>query len=34
MILVILIVAVVVPLLYAVIEIDHRMNKNDPEVKW
>ena len=32
--LVILVVAVAILLMYAVVEIDHRMNKNDPEVKW
>jgi hypothetical protein len=32
--LVILIAAVAILLMYAVVEIDHRMNKNDPEVKW
>jgi hypothetical protein len=32
--LVILVAAVAILLMYAVVEIDHRMNKNDPEVKW
>lgn len=32
--LVILVAAVAILLMCAVVEIDHRMNKNDPEVKW
>ena len=32
--LVILVAAVAILLMYAVVEIDHRVNKNDPEVKW
>jgi hypothetical protein len=26
--------AVAIGLLFAVIEVDHRINKNDPEVRW
>ena len=31
---VLIVVAVAMALLFAVIEVDHRMNKNDPEVRW
>ncbi len=34
MILLLIAALVVIPLIYAVIEIDHRVNKNDPEVNW
>jgi hypothetical protein len=29
-----IVVAVAIALLFAVIEVDHRINKNDPEVRW
>ena len=29
-----IVVAVAMALLFAVIEVDHRINKNDPEVRW
>jgi hypothetical protein len=31
---VVIVVAVAIALLFAVIEVDHRINKNDPEVRW
>jgi len=31
---VLIVVAVAMALLFAVIEVDHRINKNDPEVRW
>lgn len=31
---VVIVVAVAMTLLFAVLEIDHRINKNDPEVRW
>lgn len=31
---VLIVVAVAMALLFAVVEVDHRMNKNDPEVRW
>ena len=31
---VIIVVAVAMALLFAVVELDHRINKNDPEVRW
>jgi hypothetical protein len=31
---VVIVVAVAMALLFAVIEVDHRINKNDPEVRW
>jgi len=34
MIAVTIVVAVAMALLFAVIEVDHRINKNDPEVRW
>lgn len=31
---VIIVVAVAMALLFVVLEFDHRINKNDPEVRW
>ena len=31
---VLIVVAVAMALLFAVVEVDHRINKNDPEVRW
>jgi hypothetical protein len=31
---VVIVVAVAIALLFAVLEVDHRINKNDPEVRW
>jgi len=31
---VLIVVAVAMALLFAVVEFDHRINKNDPEVRW
>ena len=31
---VLIVVAVAMALLFAVIEVDHRINKHDPEVRW
>jgi len=31
---VIIVVAVAIALMFAVLEFDHRINKNDPEVRW
>ena len=29
-----IVVAVAIALLFAVLEVDYRINKNDPEVRW
>jgi hypothetical protein len=34
MISLIIVVAVAIALMFAVLEFDHRINKNDPEVRW
>jgi hypothetical protein len=34
MILLITGVTIAIALLWAVVEVDHRINKNDPEVRW
>jgi hypothetical protein len=31
---IIIVVAVAIALMFAVLEFDHRVNKNDPEVRW
>jgi hypothetical protein len=31
---VVIVVAVAIALMFAVLEFDHRVNKNDPEVRW
>jgi hypothetical protein len=31
---VVIVVAVAIALMFAVLEFDHRINKNDPEVRW
>jgi hypothetical protein len=31
---VVIVVAIALTLLFVVTEVDHRINKNDPEVRW
>jgi hypothetical protein len=31
---IVIVVAVATALLFVVLEVDHRINKNDPEVRW
>jgi hypothetical protein len=31
---VVIVVAIAIAVMFAVLEFDHRINKNDPEVRW